>query len=67
VPRDDCPALREVAEPTVPTGQLVVLGDAPHLSYDSRHYGYVPAGLLVGVMVRRLWLPRRPHQPVPSA
>jgi signal peptidase I len=67
VPREACPALRDVGESTVPAGNLVVVGDAPELSYDSRHYGYLPAGLVVGVTVRTLRLPRRPHQPSPSA
>lgn len=62
VPRDVCPALREVTESAVPRGCLVVVGDAPHQSYDSRHYGYVPAELLVGITVRKMRLPRRPHQ-----
>jgi signal peptidase I len=67
VPREACPALRDVEESTVPAGNLVVVGDAPNLSYDSRHYGYLPAGLVVGITVRKLRLPRRPHQPMPSA
>ncbi len=67
VPHDACPALRDAAESSVPAGQIVVLGDAANRSYDSRHYGYVPAELLVGVAVRRLRLPRRAHRPVPTA
>ncbi|WP_460527205.1 S26 family signal peptidase [Flindersiella endophytica] len=60
VPRDVCPVLRGVQEPAVPTNCLVVLGDARDQSYDSRHYGYVPAELLVGVVVRKLAVPRLP-------
>jgi signal peptidase I len=39
---------------TVPAGHLVVLGDNPGRSHDSRAVGYVPAGALLGVVVRRL-------------
>ncbi|GAA2624693.1 S26 family signal peptidase [Actinomadura fulvescens] len=38
----------------VPGGCLVVLGDNPAESYDSRHFGYVPADRLVGLVVREL-------------
>ncbi|MEV4378056.1 S26 family signal peptidase [Streptosporangium sp. NPDC049644] len=57
VPRRECPALRSVPEPTVPAGHLVVLGDNPKWSYDSRQSGYVAPGRLMGVVVRRLSLP----------
>lgn len=40
--------------PTVPPGMLVLLGDNPPASVDSRHYGYVAAKQVVGVVLRRL-------------
>ncbi|RJL22127.1 S26 family signal peptidase [Bailinhaonella thermotolerans] len=62
VPRDRAPALAAVPEPRVPDDALVVLGDNPTLSWDSRDYGYVRPGQLVGVALRRLPL-RTPHTP----
>lgn len=56
VPRDRVPALREVEGDTVPVGRLVLIGDNPDQSLDSRHFGYVAADRLVGVVVRRLSL-----------
>lgn len=35
----------------VPRGMLVLLGDNPDASTDSRTWGYVPRGALVGVVV----------------
>ncbi|QYC44224.1 signal peptidase I [Nonomuraea coxensis DSM 45129] len=37
----------------VPGGRLVVIGDGS-LSADSRHWGYLPADRVLGVVVRRL-------------
>ncbi|GGO78155.1 S26 family signal peptidase [Nonomuraea cavernae] len=54
VPRERCPALRSVADAAVPPGHLVVLGDNPSRSFDSRQSGYVTPDRLVGVVVRRL-------------
>lgn len=56
VPRDRVPALRDVEGDTVPVGRLVLVGDNPDQSLDSRHFGYVAADRLVGVVVRRLSL-----------
>ncbi|TDD84930.1 S26 family signal peptidase [Actinomadura rubrisoli] len=56
VPRDAVPALREVPDEVVPPGSLVVLGDNPSASWDSREYGFVRPGGCVGVAVRRLRL-----------
>jgi signal peptidase I len=36
----------------VPAGTLVVLGDNPHASMDSRFFGPVPADRLLGVVLR---------------
>ncbi|MER7280077.1 signal peptidase I [Dactylosporangium sp. NPDC000244] len=46
--------------PTVPPGKLVVLGDNPDFSLDSRRLGYLPGERLLGVVVRRL--SPGPHQ-----
>lgn len=54
VPRDRVPALRETAGAAVPAGHLVVLGDNPAASLDSRHFGYVTPECLLGVVVRNL-------------
>ncbi len=40
--------------PVVPTGQLVVLGDNPARSLDSRQIGYVPADRVLGVVLRSI-------------
>jgi signal peptidase I len=48
------PGLRDVSGMTVPSGFLVVLGDNRASSWDSRHYGFVPADRFVGVMIRRV-------------
>jgi signal peptidase I len=52
VPADRVPAL--ASEPAVPPGALVVLGDNPATSWDSRHYGFVRPDQFVGVAIRRL-------------
>jgi signal peptidase I len=46
-------AVREFGSP-VPPGNLVLLGDNPDGSGDSRLYGFVPATAVVGVALRRL-------------
>ncbi|MGK5739797.1 S26 family signal peptidase [Micromonospora sp. URMC 103] len=52
VPVDRVPLLRERPERVVPSGHLVVLGDNPPFSYDSRECGYIPEADLLGVVVR---------------
>ncbi|WP_205826312.1 S26 family signal peptidase [Microbispora catharanthi] len=48
----DAPALRGADR--VPVGHLVVLGDDPRSSLDSRQRGFVPADRVLGVVLRRL-------------
>jgi signal peptidase I len=38
----------------VPPRMLVLLGDNPDSSYDSREFGYFPAERLLGVVMRQL-------------
>lgn len=42
------------AEPVVPPGKLVVLGDNPACSLDSRLIGYIAAEHVLGTMIRAL-------------
>ncbi len=44
---------KDVGRP-VPTDQMVVIGDNPHRSVDSRALGYIPIANVSGVMIRRL-------------
>ena len=39
---------------TVPSGRLLVVGDNPDESYDSRQIGYIPAERVFGLVLRRL-------------
>jgi len=59
IPRDRVPALAGVSEGCVPPGKLVLLGDNPANSYDSRRAGYFPAERVLGVVVRRMHVARR--------
>lgn len=54
LPGDPVPAGVPGPSRTVPPNHLVVLGDNPGRSHDSRAVGYVPAGALFGVVIRRL-------------
>ncbi|GHA82254.1 hypothetical protein GCM10010330_40610 [Streptomyces tendae] len=54
VPKDAGPALRALTEERVPAGRMVLLGDNPLRSLDSRQCGYFTSGQLLGVVVRRL-------------
>ncbi|MEV6522565.1 signal peptidase I [Longispora sp. NPDC051575] len=48
------PALADAAGAVVGAGRMVVLGDNPGQSYDSRQEGFVAAGRVRGVVLRRL-------------
>ena len=55
VPGDPVPrtgVLKDVPEPSVPAGRLVALGDNQASSYDSRHYGFLDAARVLGVVLR---------------
>ncbi|MFI6603936.1 S26 family signal peptidase, partial [Nonomuraea sp. NPDC050536] len=54
IPRDTVPALRTAPGTRVPTGRLVVLGDNPDHSHDSRHTGYLTTDRLFGVVLRKM-------------
>lgn len=54
VPRDRVAALAGVPERYVPHGRLVLLGDNPAASFDSRHRGYFAAADVVGTVWRSL-------------
>jgi signal peptidase I len=47
----------------VPRRKLLVMGDNPDHSFDSRHFGYVPAEQLLGVVHRKLQLRGPPSEP----
>ncbi|MFG1882949.1 S26 family signal peptidase [Micromonospora sp. NPDC049102] len=53
VPVDRVPLLGGGGEQVVPAGRLVVLGDNPSHSYDSRECGYIPEPDVLGVLVRQ--------------
>lgn len=46
--------VKRVSE-AMPNGDLVVLGDSPGQSTDSRHFGPVPRDLIIGRVVLRYW------------
>jgi signal peptidase I len=54
LPGDPVPAGIPVDETVVPPGRLVVLGDNPERSADSRSFGFQPADAVVGVVRRHL-------------
>ncbi|WP_433061005.1 signal peptidase I [Dactylosporangium sp. CS-033363] len=59
VPGDPVPAIDVTGTAvldgrTVPPGRMVVLGDNPAFSLDSRRLGFLPGERLLGVVVRRL-------------
>jgi signal peptidase I len=52
IPRGEVPTLWSYPGNHVPARRLVVLGDNPDESYDSRHFGYVKEDALLGVVQR---------------
>ncbi|MGI5145074.1 S26 family signal peptidase [Plantactinospora sp. CA-294935] len=54
VPHGAGPALATLDDEIVPPDRLVAIGDNAASSYDSRHYGYVTADRLLGVVLRRI-------------
>jgi len=52
VPVDRVPILRREPGSVVPADSLVVLGDNPPWSYDSRECGYITGESVLGVVVR---------------
>ncbi|WP_158754506.1 S26 family signal peptidase [Streptomyces sp. NRRL F-2580] len=58
VPRGLVPAPAGVPERYVPPGRLVLVGDRPGHSLDSRQLGHFPASAVLGRLLRDLW--RRP-------
>ncbi|MGX7824651.1 S26 family signal peptidase [Actinokineospora sp. 24-640] len=64
IPRQAVPLLWRYPGSHVPPARLVVLGDNPNESYDSRTFGYLNADLLLGVVTTNP--PKRP-QPLTAA
>lgn len=56
IPRDRVVALADVSECYVPPGMVVLLGDNPKASHDSRQLGYFPVDRILGAVVRRMSL-----------
>ncbi|MEV4324019.1 S26 family signal peptidase [Microbispora rosea] len=48
------PGFEALGETRVPPGRLLVLGDNPSRSTDSRHWGLLPETRITGVVLRRL-------------
>ncbi|GAB1646590.1 S26 family signal peptidase [Krasilnikovia sp. MM14-A1259] len=51
VPRDRFPALTDIPGDRVPPGKVILLGDNPQASVDSRQTGYFPVERVLGVLV----------------
>jgi len=57
--RPDRVLVKRVASVAWPDGTVVVLGDSPDASTDSRHFGAVPIGTVIGRVVHRYGPPGR--------
>jgi len=57
--RPDRVLVKRVASVEWPDGTIVVLGDSPDASTDSRHFGAVPIGTVIGRVVHRYGPPGR--------
>ncbi|MFF1275856.1 S26 family signal peptidase [Streptomyces marokkonensis] len=67
LPRAGAPALRDLPEDRVPQGRVVLVGDNPAESLDSRFCGYVRTDQVFGVVVRVLPGPARDDGREPTA
>jgi signal peptidase I len=65
VANDSAPPFLAGRGAIVPPGSMVLLGDNPPASDDSRRFGYVPADAVVGIVRRTL--PWRGPSPRPTA
>ncbi|WP_055480622.1 S26 family signal peptidase [Sphaerimonospora mesophila] len=54
IPKETVPALSTAPGTRVPAGHLVLLGDNPTRSHDSRDSGYFTTDRLVGVVLRKM-------------
>ncbi|WP_157246377.1 S26 family signal peptidase [Nonomuraea typhae] len=51
LPREQVPVLRHVAEPRVPRGKVILLGDNAAASFDSRRHGYFDIENVIGPVI----------------
>jgi signal peptidase I len=52
LPRAEVPNLWSCRDAVVPADRLVVLGDNPAVSYDSRQFGFIHGDTVLGVVIR---------------
>jgi signal peptidase I len=63
IPHDAIPAMSDAVETEVPPGKLLLLGDNPENSTDSRQAGYFDGRRLVGRVVRQVSAARTERSP----